>query len=140
MPNTSVSFTETCSNNSSIKKWKWFSSFIYIHSRFLVPFRLSYQQLLKSTCLPYKICYIKACVTATGFKSLIKKKNNFLTSWERSDKEFFSFLMFSIFLLLGFSESRLSRVQVFQVPGPGFRSSLIISPKHTWVILLNLTT
>ena len=42
-----------------------------IHSPFFVPARLSYKQLLKSTCHPYKIWYRKAYVTATGFKSLI---------------------------------------------------------------------
>ena len=55
---------------------------------------VSHKQLPKNTSQPYKICYRKACVTATGFKSLIKKKfaeNDFLTSCERSDKEFFSF-------------------------------------------------
>ena len=47
-----------------------------IHSCCLVLLCLSYQQLLKNNCQPYKVCYIKAYVTATGFKSLIKKKNN----------------------------------------------------------------
>ena len=31
-------------------------------------------KLPKNTCQPYKIYYRKAYVTATGFKSLIKKK------------------------------------------------------------------
>ena len=53
-----------------------FSFFFIIHSRFLVRFRLLYQLLLKNTCQPYKICYLKSYVTATGFKSLIKKEKN----------------------------------------------------------------
>ena len=76
MPNASVSFTVTCSNNSSIKKWSWFSSFFYHLLPFFSPVRLSYQQLLKSTCHPYKICSIKAYATSTDFKSLMKKKKN----------------------------------------------------------------
>ena len=47
-----------------------------IHCHSLVSFCLSHQQLLKDTCQPYKVCYIKAYVTATGFKCLIKKKKN----------------------------------------------------------------
>ena len=35
---------------------------------------VSHKQLPKNTSQPYKICYRKAYVTATGFKSLIKKK------------------------------------------------------------------
>ena len=42
-----------------------------IYSRYFVPSRLSYKQLPKNTCQPYKICYRKAYVTTTGFKSLI---------------------------------------------------------------------
>ena len=30
-----------------------------IHSRFFVPSRLSFKQLPKNTCQPYKICYRK---------------------------------------------------------------------------------
>ena len=37
-----------------------------IHSRFFVPPRVSYKQLLKNTCQPYKIWYRKAYVTATS--------------------------------------------------------------------------
>ena len=35
---------------------------------------VSHKQLPKNTCPPYKIGYRKAYVTATGFKSLIKKE------------------------------------------------------------------
>ena len=44
---------------------------VIIHSRFFLPSRLSYKQLLKNICQPYKIWYRKAYDTATGFKSSI---------------------------------------------------------------------
>ena len=48
-----------------------------IHSRFFAPPRLSYEQLLESTCQPYKIWYKKAYVTATGFKDQTKNFSPF---------------------------------------------------------------
>ena len=71
MPNAPVLFTVTCSNSSSIKNESDFLLSFIIHSRFFVPPRLSYKQLLKDICQPYRICYRKAYVTAAGFKSLI---------------------------------------------------------------------
>ena len=98
MANAPISFTVRCSNNSSTKEWKWFSSLFYHALPLFFLSRLSYKQLLKSTCQLYKVCYRKTYITAFGFKSLISKKifaeNNFLTSWERSDKKFFSFSTF----------------------------------------------
>ena len=41
-----------------------------IQSHFFVPSRPSYKQLLKNTCQPCKICYIKAYVATTDLKSL----------------------------------------------------------------------
>ena len=49
-----------------------------IYSRFFVPPRLSYEQLLKNTCQPYKIWYKKAYVTATGLKDHTKNFSPFL--------------------------------------------------------------
>ena len=61
-----------------------------IHSRFFAPPRLSYEQLLESTCQPYKIWYKKAYVTATGFKSEIRNPSEtYLEPSQRSMTELF---------------------------------------------------
>ena len=70
-----------------------------IRPRFFAPSRLSYKQILKNTCQPYKIWYRKSYVTATGFKSSIWEKEwydsfaekDFPASWKRS-KNFSPFL------------------------------------------------
>ena len=64
-----------------------------IHSRFFVPSRLSYKQLLKNTCQPYKIWCRKAYVALSIFN--IREKVIRLISLHREKdqtKNFFHFL------------------------------------------------